>query len=60
MEESNEIYDKVVAMLEEGVKPLEQLYEKKGVVFNKEDVGMIAETFRNLYNDMIIYYEELV
>ncbi len=60
MEESNEVYEKVVAMLEEGVKPLEQLYEKKGVVFDRKDVGMIADTFFALYNKMIDYYKELV
>lgn len=42
------------------MKHLEKIHEKKGVVFDRDDVGMIAETFRNLYNNMIIYYEELV
>ena len=59
MEESNEIYEKVVSVLEEGVKPLEQLYEEKGVTFTIEDVGTIAETFFDIYNKMIDYYKEL-
>ena len=59
MEESNEIYEKVVSILEEGVKPLEQLYDKRGTNFRVEDVEMIANTFLNLYNKMIDYHKEL-
>ena len=59
MEESNEIYDKVVSILEEGVKPLEQLYTGRGAKFSVEDVGTIAEAFFAIYNKMIDYYKEL-
>lgn len=59
MEETNEIYEKVVSILEEGVKPLEQLYTGKGTNFSVEDVGTIAETFFALYNKIIDYYKEL-
>lgn len=59
MEESNEIYEKVVSILEEGVKPLEQLYTVRGVKFSVEDVGIIAETFFALYNKIIDYYKEV-
>lgn len=59
MDESNEIYEKVVSILGEGVKPLDQLYEEKGVTFTVEDVGTIAETFFALYNKIIDYYKEL-
>lgn len=59
MEESNEIYEKVVSILEEGVKPLEQLYTERGTKFSVEDVGTIAETFFAIYNKIIDYYKEL-
>jgi hypothetical protein len=59
MEETNEIYEKVVSILEEGVKPLEQLYTGRGAKFSVEDVGTIAETFFAIYNKMIDYYKEL-
>ncbi len=59
MEESNEIYEKVVSILEEGVKPLEKLYEKKGVVFSVSDVATIAGVFGTLHNKLIDYYKEL-
>jgi hypothetical protein len=59
MEEGNEIYEKVVSILEEGVKPLEQLYTESGTKFSVEDVGTIAETFFALYNKIIDYYKEL-
>ena len=59
MEESNEIYDKVVSILEEGVKPLEQLYTEKGCIFTADDVGTIAEAFFAVYLKMSDYYKEL-
>ena len=59
MDETNEIYEKVVSIIEEGVKPLEQLYAGRGAKFTVEDVGMIADTFFCLYNKMIDYYKEL-
>ena len=59
MEESNKIYDKVVSILEEGVKPLEELYEEKGVVYSVDDVGTIAEAFFAIYLKMSDYYKEL-
>jgi hypothetical protein len=59
MEESNEIYEKVVSILEEGVKPLEQLYAGRGAKFTVDDVGKIADAFFAIYNKMIDYYKEL-
>ena len=59
MEESNEIYEKVVSILEEGVKPLEKLYEKKGVVFSPADVKTIAEVFRDLNIKMLLCHKEI-
>jgi len=59
MEESNEIYDKVVSILEEGVKPLEQVYTGRATTFTVDDVGTIAEAFFAIYLKMIDYYKEL-
>lgn len=59
MKESNEIYEKVVSILEEGVKPLEQLYTGRGAQFIVDDVGIIADAFFAIYNKMIDYYKEL-
>lgn len=59
MEESNEIYEKVVSILEEGVKPLEQIYDGKGTNFTVDDVGAIADAFFTIYNKIIDYYKDL-
>ena len=59
MEETNEIYEKVVSILEEGVKPLEQLYTGRGTTFTVDDVGTIAEAFFAIYLKMSDYYKEL-
>ena len=59
MEESNEIYEKVVSILEEGVKPLEEVYEEKGVVFSVDDIATIAGVFESLHNKLVDYHKEL-
>ena len=59
MEETNEIYEKVVSILEEGVKPLEQLYTGRRAKFTVDDVGTITEAFFAIYLKMSDYYKEL-
>ena len=59
MEESNEIYEKVVSIYEEGVMPLKQLYTGRRAKFTVDDVGTVAEAFFAIYLKMSDYYKEL-
>ncbi|MGE4526481.1 MAG: hypothetical protein AB7D24_11415 [Sphaerochaeta sp.] len=59
MKKPNNIYEHVVSIINDGMKPLEKIHEKKGVVFDRDDVGAIAEAFFAIYNNMIDYYKEL-